>query len=344
MKKLGKKRKQWLIRQSRTKIRRKKKRTKKIALRRRLIQNFSTITAPDLVGLADVHQRSETLQFLKKIRETGALHGKSIRINFSDTSKMIADGTLLLTAELMRLKRITGGQIKFRCIEPRSQKVAQVLKQIGLFSFMQHRSSVKPTLPDVVSWRFASGNNVDGKQYDAILGAYDGVFSKGLSEGLYVGLAEAMTNCHHHAYISVRKDGLNIENEVRDWWMFSQEKDGNLFVAFCDLGVGIPETLPITRPSRWAKMMKNVGRIDVTDGRAILEAIEDSRSRTGARNRGHGLKQLIDVIQATPGSRLAILSNSGMYVSMDGEEKIFDFADSVLGTLIFWRVPLNRPQ
>ena len=313
-----------------------------MAIRKRIIQNFHTISAPEIIGLSDVNQRSETLNFVNRIRELGALYGRSIRINFSDTRKMIADGTLLLTAELMRLKRITGGEIKIRCIEPRNQKVAQVLKQIGLFSFMRHRCPIKPTLPDVVNWRFATGNNVDGQQFDAILGAYDGVFSKALSEGLYVGLAEAMTNCHHHAYISIRKDGLNIENEVRDWWMFSQEKDGDLFVAFCDLGVGIPETLPITRPSRWAEMVKNVGRIEVTDGRAILEAIEDSRTRTGAKNRGHGLKQLTDVILATPGSRLAILSNSGMYVCMDGEEKVFDFSDSVLGTLIFWRVPLNR--
>jgi hypothetical protein len=160
-----------------------------------------------------------------------------------------------------------------------------------------------------------------------------------LSRGLYLALTEAMTNCHHHAYISVRQDGLGIQDTNRDWWMFSQERDGMLTVVFCDLGVGIPSTIPVRKPDLLTRLKTLFGRYP-TDAQVIEEAVRDSVSRTGKAYRGKGLNQLVDVIRKTHGASLLLLSNRGLYVARPGHVETRDYSGSILGTVILWAVPL----
>ena len=341
LKRLSRKQKLRLLRRSRRVERRRTHRSRKRILHTNAIVDYSNIQAPEVFTLGDVEARIELLKFLSKLRNLVVQKGKATRINFSGTRKMIADGTLLFTAELRRILRLSMARVPISCIGPRNQKVAQVLSQIGVFALLRYRGKVRPSLPDVVNWRFATGNGVVGNKYDDVLGAYDGILAESLSQGLYVGLVEAMTNSHHHAYIARRGDGLGIENEPRDWWMFTQERDGNLSVVFCDLGVGIPETLPRTRPSLWQSLTDRLSGRRMSDGTIIYEAILDSRSRTGASYRGRGLRQLVDVIQKVPVGKLMIFSNGGLYTCIGGIEKHFDFKDSILGTLIIWNVPVR---
>lgn len=319
--------------------RRKEKWRKKVHRRRSARFMPHAIQAPAIFDLLKPDHRSRVLSFLRMLRtEAKGATNISITLDFTDTRKLVSAATLLLKAELARLIRITTPNVRFRCIGPRNRKVAQVLKQTGIFKLLEHRSSVVPTYDDVVHWRSATGNLVDGARYDQVLGHYDGVIPESVANGLYLGLTEAMTNCHHHAYIAQRQDGMNQTNEPKEWWMFSQEREGSLTVVFCDLGVGIPETLPIKQPGLWQRLKTAVGA--PTDAEAISEAIADSRSRTQKHYRGKGLRQLVEVIERTPGADLILYSNRGCYISNQGSVSTQNFDDSILGTLIGWRVPL----
>jgi len=324
------------------KERKKAKRRRNSRKLRSLRKNSRVITAPRAIALYNVQRRKGTLSFLDKLRKA-VYWGKekAITIDFSHTETCISDGTLLLKSELFRLKKHLRGTKQLRCIPPTSGKIQQVLKQVGIFKMLAHESSVTPTRDDVTHWKYAHGNEVDGSKYDDVLGHYEGQLSEPLATGLFKGITEAMTNCHHHAYEGIRDDGLNINDPVKDWWMFSQKKDGMLSVVFCDLGIGIPRSLPAKKPGLWKTILS--GGMGGKDGEIINEAIKHSRTRTGFKHRGKGLRQLADTIDFTPGATLMIYSNKGCYTLRHGEEaKVHEYRNSMFGTLIMWQLPLEH--
>ena len=253
---------------------------------------------------------------------------------------MYAEGTLLFLAELRRLIKHTKNSIEFSCVPPVNEKVSQVLQQIGVFSLIGAAEGVTPVDDDVVNWRFAHGHKVDGGRYEDILAEYDGEIAPPLQEHLFTGITEAMTNVLNHAYDLNRNDGLKITNS-REWWMFSQAKDGQLTVAFLDLGAGIPRTLPMKRPAVWKRVLHFARRLD---SRAIAYAVKDSISRTNKGHRGKGLGQIVRVVDAVPGGEVTILSNSGVLSWKNGVTRRIDYRDSILGTLILWKIPLSGKE
>lgn len=119
--------------------------------------------------------------------------------------------------------------------------------------------------------------------------------------------------------------------------MFSQAKDGRLSVVFCDLGAGIPATLPLKRPSLWERLIHR--KPHPTDGDCISEAIVEGKTRTGLDGRGYGLGNIVDVVEKIPTGIVNVFSNRGRYDSRSGNP--YDYEDSILGTLIYWNVPMK---
>lgn len=264
-------------------------------------------------------------------------------IDFAPTRRMVSDGTLLMTAELQRLQRLLSSEVRIRCSPPHNVKVAQVLEQIGVYQMLRFRSNVKPRYGDVVHWKYAHGHGAEGEKYDEILGHYDGVIPPELSQGFYLGLTEAMTNAQQHAYLETRQDELGERTKVRDWWMFSQLKDARLTVVFCDLGIGIPNSLPRQQPGMWGRIRARLG-VGAPEADIIREAIRERRTRTKKHYRGKGLQQLVSVIDNIDDGRLIIYSNHGCYGIRAQGEYTQNFRDSILGTLITWSVPFDLPE
>ncbi|MCX7176018.1 MAG: hypothetical protein NT159_19260 [Proteobacteria bacterium] len=309
---------------------------------RRIPTGFKRVPAPKMFDIGTNGVRHELLSFLTDLRNLVVAEREAVLIDFTLTRKMSAGGTLLFLAELHRCGEVLGERPKLRCIPPRNVKVSQVLKQIGVYDLMGYKKKVEPSFSDVIHWRFASGHQVEGEKYENILGTYEGRVTESLLGSLFRGITEAMTNCHHHAYIDVRPDGLDYLDKVRNWWMFSQERDGYLSVIFCDLGVGIPVTLPTKKPNLWDKVL-SLGKAG-SDSSIIEEAVVDSVSRTGKRYRGKGLKQLLEAAQETRGGALSIFSNRGCYNFGDGKVTLRDYAASIMGTLIQWKVPIIQRE
>lgn len=164
-----------------------------------------------------------------------------------------------------------------------------------------------------------------------------------LHSELYKGVAEAMTNARHHAYIDVRNDGFNIRHTTdTPWWMFSQVRDGRLTVAIADLGIGIPATLPLKQPTTWKSIFNKLGRLP-RDGEAIEAAVSEGQSRLGKKHRGRGLGQIVRAVEVGDNGRIIILSNRGYYQRRDGQSVTGDHKTSIQGTLICWSTTLKKP-
>lgn len=285
--------------------------------------------------------RRPVVEFLSDLRRTfNCADVKAITIDLSRTERFISSATLLFYAELSRLIQMTENRIRVRCKPPTDEKACQVLHQIGIYEMCGQivRRKHAP-YDDVVHWRVARGSVVDNSICAPAIEEFEGQLAPPLVNGLFRGLGEAMTNAIHHAYLDIREDTLNYKPPHSDWWMFSQARQGYLSVVFCDLGIGIPRTLPLKRPGLFKKILA-LGRAS-SDSACIEDAIEDSRTRTMRPERGKGLGNIVEVVSGLKGGVVMVLSNRGFYLAKNGTDpKTYDLKDSILGTLIYWRVPL----
>lgn len=296
-------------------------------------------SAPKVVSIDLPEYRSQLLKFLSELRK----HYKNkpnipLVLDFSKTSHFISAGTLLLYAELNRLILFSNNSVKLRCTEPQNNRASQVLKQVGIYKLCSNRSTINPINDDVVHWQAVQGQLVDNSLCAPAIEGFQDRITESMINELLGGLGEAMTNAIHHAYDEIRQDSLNYKG-CSNWWMFSQAKDGNLSVVFCDLGVGIPTTLPIKRPGLWERLIKRT--LTPTDGDCIHEAIIEGRTRTGINGRGYGLGNIVEVVENIHNGTVNIYSNKGRYSSQKDAEYPRDYTDSIFGTLIMWTVPMN---
>lgn len=299
------------------------------------------ILAPMTFSLESNDTRAPVMNFLSQLRKTLTCTGaQAVTIDFSRTDRFISSATLLFYAELSRLIQMTEGRVRIRCKPPVNDRASEVLHQIGVYEMCgQHVVRKRRRYDDVVHWRVAHGSIVDNSICAPAIEEFEGQLAPPLVNGLFRGLGEAMTNAIHHAYLDVREDNLNYRPPRSDWWMFSQARAGYLSVVFCDLGIGIPRTLPLKRPGLFEKILA-LGRAS-SDGACIEYAIEDTRTRTLLPERGKGLGNIVDVVSGLKGGVVMVLSNHGFYLAKNGAvPKIYDLKDSILGTLIYWRVPL----
>lgn len=303
--------------------------------------------APPIFEIHSPENRRALMTFLANIREIAVIRGKRVTIDFSRTKRMVACGTLLFLAEVSRIAALTGHRRRVTCRRVADEKVGQVLHQIGFFDAIGRKSEIQPTADDVVYWRACSGIGAEGQKASALVDELAGRLPPSLSSPMYTGLVEAMTNCAQHAYRSPREDGLGSTCR-REWWMFAQEREGRLSVLICDLGMGIPASLPLTHePGLVRETLANLGRklgIAFSDSDLIEAAVELGRSRTRESHRGKGLRDILDVIANAGEGTLQVSSNRGRYTYRleNGETSIKtqEYKRSVLGTLIQWQVPV----
>ncbi len=303
------------------------------------------LSAPVTFGLFGSHQPF-LVEFLANLRCMVGSGSKPVRIDFRKTEMMYTDGTLLFYSELHRLKDMFPS-VPFSCTPSKSERVNQVLKHLGLFRLLGYESAVVPSRPDVISWRVVSSAGFDANAVGQLIEKYSSL--KGANAGyLFRSATEAMYNAVRHAYLDRRRDGLP-EPSKKEWWMFVQEGDEELTVAICDLGIGIPRSLPkrhlkesieqaISHIPLVTRIRKSAGK---ADAEMIHAAMEINRTRTGKAGNGKGLNDLRRIVDEVPGGRMLLLSNRGALIYRNGLFERRGFESSIKGTLVLWNIPLK---
>ncbi|WP_317847477.1 ATP-binding protein [Pseudomonas sp. HTZ2] len=309
------------------------------------------VVAPKEIGLFNRNVQAELAIFLKSLRKACLAH-KAVRIIFAKTEKVNCCGALLMLAEIDRLSRSLQGKCTLTCGYPKDKTVEKAFQQIGLLSLLgrQHRLEITKEDTTVANWRYASDVSVNQASADSLMKVIRAQVPAGYMK-LVSGVGEAMDNAVHHAYIRPRGDQLSgiAAADERRWWVFAEVLEGWLHVAFCDLGLGIPVTLP----EKWAEQIQDILRLTTLsegkrDRNMIRRALELGRTRTKQTHRGKGLQRNILRAAEDLGGRLDVYSNMGAvgfdFRSKPPKHKESAYAESIQGTVIQWSVPLTETQ
>jgi hypothetical protein len=291
--------------------------------------------------LHDKSQRQELAKFIKTYKATMLQGNGGAIVDFSVTEKIYPAGGLLVHAELDRISRLVKDRRRLLCKPAKNFVTDQVLKQVGMYKSLDHNSDTPTIDQSVVHWRNATGIKAQGEEGWSVVQNSEGDLSEALQGSLYKGITEALTNAVHHAYQANRKDGTNIQGDKR-WWMFSQQREGFLTIVSCDLGIGIPNSLPLKNDSKLNKLLTTF-KGDRSDVQSIKVATELGTTSTLEDNRGFGLSQILDAARKAEHGGCIIYSNKGQYgFASDGRVIENQYSSSIYGTLIEWRVPLTE--
>jgi hypothetical protein len=310
---------------------------------------FVRVEAPRHLCIAHEFHRRDTLRFLRRIRSLFLQQSEDIVLDFERTEKLQAPGALLFVAELDRAVRMAPPdqriQVKLppQDRSPEGNIVRQVLHQVGVLDLVGYDTTpLEGTDYDesVKHWHFATGTTLGDKPGE-MLDPHEGKITETLMKGVWKGVSEALTNSRHHAYLAPRNDGCCSFTEKR-WWMFSQERDRELTLVVCDLGIGIRRSLPI----KWSRSV--VGKLlQVIRGEGDLGSIRAAlvigQTRTEEENRGKGLPQIWNEVRTSSVGSVGIYSGRAAlsYWAVPQEEKGTEYDDDILGTLITWTYPLE---
>ncbi len=325
---------------------------------------FCKINAPTQIDLYRRQFHRETCEFIQEIKRR-AKPGVSITLCFRNTTRITAAAALLLLAEVDSLLRVRRG-LKLDCTLPPTHAkgkyqrpdytVESALAHIGFFKLIGKRARRTPSYANVKCWDHLSGSTADGSLAGRLLKKIEatGTISSKARMRLYRGAFEAIANCVDHAYPG------GVAGRENRWWMFVGVHDTDLAIIVCDLGVGIPATLPHKHSSSLlATIYDSLGLTGRSDGELIRASTWIKRTRTKEVHRGKGGADLRSLIEHYPEGNLSIYSRRGSFVAFGekshirgrrnrkllsklagGVEVSRNHDSAVHGTIIEWSLPL----
>ncbi|CDA00927.1 TPA: sensor histidine kinase [Raoultella planticola] len=301
------------------------------------------ISAPINIDYYDTTNYHKTNVFLMKLRRLILDKKKNVCINFNATKKITASAMISFLAEVDTL--ISHSTLGRGCItfnHPKMEKIESILKQIGFYDLLRKGARETKNFDDVAYWNYASGAQTDTQQASEAIKEIEFKISQKAQRKLYKGFSEAMANCVEHAYYGDK----NQDDSCTKWWAFAGVKDNNLIVVICDKGIGIPESLPLTRTDEIIEHLKNLLQLrKLNDSAMIKIASQMGRTRTQQGNRGKGLKDIKAIIDSLNEGNLSIYSNKGYYRYFRHNSKLNDHRrehkSSVCGTIVEWSIPLT---
>ena len=362
MKKLCRKRKSWLDRNSRHKSPNcsghtpKRGRSALLAAPERFCLQVNALYGSRVNRKYRNDRKSEVDSFLKFMDELRTWKRPQLVIDMRAVELMDVAATLMFKAELQYLREHTNTHIA--CLPPRKNRTRQVLQQTGISGLLNLPADVETSRRDVIYWRHAQGGayqKIDtGKDIDAIFAGFtDSPVNADLA---FTALVESTLNCVEHAYKD-HEQRRRLNEDSTGWWSFMEtNKDkGRLTFAVYDLGIGIPNALPLKFNEEHLNLdaIKAIfyGKGGHRDTRAIRAALEYGRSGTGRSYRGKGLADVHRVIDASVSGSLAIFSNRGIYIYIVNKDKHKEpskihgvLLRSLCGTLYLWSIDFPPPN
>lgn len=307
----------------------------------------SRLDVPRAIHIGSELNHKHFCRFMSELRLRMLGRKDRIILSFENTDIIIPPAMILFVAEIDRAKRILGDKFDVKIANVKNKTIKHLLVHIGLYDLC---GMVPPKLnktnfeENVRHWKYATGERANEDTNDAFA-AIEGLISDKLRGGMWRGVSEAVINSVQHAYVEPRGvPGPRMKH--RRWWMFTQEREGYLTVVVCDLGIGIPRSLPLNwDESVISSILSTIGE-GGTDVAALKASLQLGRSSTGQSHRGKGLPQIWAAVRdGTPGqdASISIYSNKGRleWSGKEDKEHAVQFPSSILGTVISWRVPIH---
>lgn len=304
--------------------------------------------------------------FIKNLR-LASQHNNRLLICFRDTRRITAGAALRLMAEIDYLTSLYP-KLSFGCSVAskktnhrfkNSDKVIEgILQQIGFFKAIGQPERAPTKQADIKIWRQLSGELADGSLAASLLNCLPLTIGKKAKSQLYKGAIEAMANSVDHAYPDATNGNSDKENR---WWMLVGTREDSMTLIICDLGVGIPQTLPLKHDlSLLTSITRALNILGNSDAELIRTSTFIKRTRTHLTYRGKGGADIRSITENFPSALLSIRSNRGCYVvagrdfqgkiqgknrnyvpDTDQHEWTSNHQGSICGTLVEWTVSLK---
>ncbi|WP_285259225.1 hypothetical protein [Halopseudomonas bauzanensis] len=320
------------------------------------------IEAPPRIDIYQASNRANFLKFIGALKRR-ANSKRQIYISFRNSESITATAGLLLVAETDKLVKAHPA-IRIKCSFPpvvskgryrnSESLVESSLKQIGFFKLIGQESSKPTNQASVKRWKQLSGEAANGSLAGSLLDNLTSLPTRARRR-MYRGAIEAIANCVEHAYPPDMTGDNETDDIDRRWWMLVGIDAGVISVVVCDLGVGIPQTLPKHPDNLLDKIFDRLPIDRRNDGELILASTYIRRTRTELENRGKGGSDVRSIVDAFPSAQLTIRSNRGAYTltgkncrrayrdvkskfikGTDNKESVSNYSDSVGGTIIEW--------
>lgn len=295
----------------------------------------------DLVGNFE-----ETAEFVRDIHRAALRDRKHVSLVFDNTQTIRPAALLLLLAEIHRCRMIHGRDAVVGNY-PHNKRIERMLEDTGFFGLLNvaARNVTRSRKPPVEYIKFRSDNKLDSAEpkrlREELLGQQITMHPKARTR-LYRAITEAMINVGQHAYPQY---AARTHPTRGRWWVAGQvnKRKGELLITFCDLGVGIPETLPkIYTWERIRSALSLLPGVNPNDGEMVQAGMTIGRSQTREIHRGRGLNDLRSLIDQAGAGELHIFSRKGKYLYSPGHPEVVEnYNVSMGGTLINWSVPLR---
>ena len=297
------------------------------------------ITLPANFSLT--HNYGAVVGAIDALRNCGGLFS----VDFGEMKQVSAAAALMLAAEMDICVRRTATPGK----RPRKLKVSggawhteagALLKEMGFFNFLQVRPMImgEQNKGGRVFIKFISGVGLDGYGIRTIIKNVEKAFAieaipPEIRLPMLAGMGEAILNTYHHAY--------DDKSKLHRWWISaSVNKDTNELKVICyDRGKTIPKTLLDSQ--RWSGFL--AGLKQKRDENLIFAALKERQSSTRKENRGYGLKDLLEFIDANNQGILEVYSREGMveYKKEPNEGAVMTprpLSRVLQGTLVVWSI------
>lgn len=309
------------------------------------VESKEDLLAPIEIDYYKQYNYNKTNEFLEKLRMFVLEQKKKVSINFSETKMITASAMISFLAEvdtlISKCKSISNpNPISFT--HPKIEKIESILKKVGFYALLNKPERPTRDYDDVDYWNYASGADSNTQQAAESIKEIEAKISQKAQRKLYKGFSEAMANCVEHAYYNLNDEHL----DGTKWWAFAGVKDNILTVVICDKGIGIPNSLPLTRADELIQSLKNALQLrKLNDSAMIKIASQMGRTRTNQGNRGKGLKDIKSIIDVENKGNLSIYSNKGYYTYFRSKNRLKDHMrehkTSVCGTIVEWAIPVT---
>ena len=308
--------------------------------------DYENIQIPSVLDMTK--KEDETLELVRDIRKIVLRQKRSLRLVFNGVQKIQPASLLLLLAEIHRC-RLIHGQSKLTGTYPdKGSKLEKVFHSTGFFNLLGVKSRVKkePKSFPVDYVEFISDIRPPqdlSKRFKIALFGEEIQLDILIRKQLVRAIGEAVVNVGQHAY---PKNSYHDHPTKGRWWLSGHvnKKSAQLTIMFCDLGVGIPQTLPKRYPMEIIRsVLALLPGIKPNDGEMIKAGMEIGRSQTMQSHRGKGLNDLRRIIDVAGEGELHIYSRKGCYRYSPGKmDETRNLDRTVGGTLIIWTLPLNK--
>lgn len=332
MKKLNAK---WYIRQA-IAIKRELKNKSREKSTTSVFNRSKSIIFPSDFSLQDKQTRNTLLRSIALIKNKNYMSDDTLYFDFNKVETLYAPATIFFAHTLEQYNNIT---INSRASQ-KSNIVRAMMTKLGL----SERLGLAPcySTHEMMNWYTFSGSDLTfGDDYIEI----EKVLEDNLDDETFLvvndAISEAVSNVVNHAY---EKNQRHLS-----WKVALKVSTKAISIVITDLGKTIPATVPDKVDDHAMNRLSNLfdfsNFLQMDDAQLIDVASEFRRTSTQEKHRGKGFGNMLDVCKTVKDSHLLVYSRKGIWKSKgQGVKKMVNYKDSIDGTIIFWRLPLNTPS